>query len=53
MSSTATSEPPDLWDRYLDAPFKGRVRGFNGWVLDLRILTIPPSLLLRADEVIQ
>jgi len=30
-------EPPDLGDRYLDAPFKGRVRGFGGWVLDLRI----------------
>jgi predicted TIM-barrel fold metal-dependent hydrolase len=31
-------EPPDLWDRYIDAPFKHRApRGFADWVLDLRI----------------
>ena len=31
-------EPPDLWDRYIDAPFKGQApRGFAEWVLDLRI----------------
>ncbi|MBM3221181.1 MAG: amidohydrolase [Candidatus Rokubacteria bacterium] len=31
-------EPADLWDRYIDAPFKHQApRGFNEWVLDLRI----------------
>lgn len=31
-------EPPDLWDRYIDAPFKHQApRGFAEWVLDLRI----------------
>ena len=31
-------EPPDLWDRYIDAPFKHQApRGFMEWVLDLRI----------------
>src|ERR1041385_2257842 len=31
-------EPPDLWDRYIDAPFKHQApRGFADWVLDLRI----------------
>src|SRR5919197_203290 len=31
-------EPPDLWERYIDAPFKHQApRGFNEWVLDLRI----------------
>jgi hypothetical protein len=31
-------EPPDLWARYIDAPFKHQApRGFADWVLDLRI----------------
>src|SRR2546426_7051595 len=31
-------EPPDLWERYIDAPFKHQApRGFAEWVLDLRI----------------
>ena len=31
-------EPPDLWARYMDAPFKHQApRGFADWVLDLRI----------------
>ena len=30
-------EPADLWDEYLDAPFKGRVRGFYDFALDMRI----------------
>src|SRR5262249_11503222 len=31
-------EPPDLWERYIDAPFKHQApRGFADWVLDLRI----------------
>ncbi|PYN73194.1 MAG: BarH protein [Candidatus Rokuibacteriota bacterium] len=31
-------EPPDLWARYIDAPFKHRApRGLADWVLDLRI----------------
>src|SRR6059036_4198401 len=31
-------EPPDLWARYIDAPFKHQApRGFDDWVLDLRI----------------
>jgi uncharacterized protein len=31
-------EPPDLWPRYIDPPFKHRApRGFAEWVLDLRI----------------
>jgi hypothetical protein len=29
-------EPPDLWARYIDAPFKHQApRGFADWVLDL------------------
>src|SRR5438309_418272 len=31
-------EPPDLWERYIDAPFRHQApRGFADWVLDLRI----------------
>ena len=31
-------EPPDLWERYIDAPYKQQApRGFAEWVLDLRI----------------
>ena len=31
-------EPADLWDRYIDAPFKHQApRGFSEWVADLRI----------------
>ena len=31
-------EPPDLWERYIDAPHKHQApRGFAEWVLDLRI----------------
>ncbi len=31
-------EPPDLWGRYIDAPFKHQApRGFGDWVLDLRV----------------
>ena len=31
-------EPPDLWARYIDAPFRHQApRGFSDWVLDLRI----------------
>src|ERR1051326_3274361 len=31
-------EPPDLWERYIEAPFKHQApRGFAEWVLDLRI----------------
>jgi uncharacterized protein len=31
-------EPPDLWTRYIDAPFRHQApRGFADWVLDLRI----------------
>jgi uncharacterized protein len=31
-------EPPDLWARYIEAPFKHQApRGFSEWVLDLRI----------------
>ena len=30
-------EPPDLWDRYLEAPYKGRVRGFYEFVEDMRV----------------
>src|SRR5438552_1113007 len=31
-------EPPDLWERYIDAPFKHQApRGLSEWVLDLRI----------------
>ena len=31
-------EPPDLWERYIDAPFKHQApRGFAEYVLDLRL----------------
>ncbi len=30
-------EPADLWDRYLDPPFRGRVKGFYDFALDMRI----------------
>jgi len=31
-------EPPDLWERYIDAPFKHQApRGFAEHVLDLRL----------------
>src|SRR5207245_4953002 len=31
-------EPPDLWARYIDAPFKHQApRGLADWLLDLRI----------------
>jgi uncharacterized protein len=31
-------EPPDLWERYIDPPFRQRApRGFADWVLDLRL----------------
>lgn len=31
-------EPPDLWERYLDPPFRHCApRGFSEWVLDLRL----------------
>ena len=30
-------EPADLWERYLDPPYKGRVRGFYEFVEDMRL----------------
>ncbi len=30
-------EPADLWDRYLDEPYKGRVKGLYDFTLDMRI----------------
>src|ERR671937_220102 len=47
-------EPPDLWARYIDAPFKHRApRGFADWVLDLRIeidgKLMPADVTFSAD----
>jgi predicted TIM-barrel fold metal-dependent hydrolase len=47
-------EPPDLWARYIDAPFKHRApRGFADWVLDLRIeidgKLMPANVTFSAD----
>ena len=30
-------EPADLWDRYLEPPYKGRVKGLYDFTLDMRI----------------
>lgn len=30
-------EPPDLWEKYMDPPFKGRIKGFYEFVEDARI----------------
>src|SRR5215510_5667894 len=47
-------EPPDLWARYIDAPFKHQApRGFADWVLDLRIeidgKLMPANVTYSAD----
>ena len=47
-------EPPNLWDRYIDAPFKHQAPlGFSDWVLDLRVeidgKLMPADVTFSAD----
>ena len=47
-------EPVDLWDRYLEPPFKGRVRGFYDFALDMRIEIggqVVPTVLGTAERL--
>ena len=47
-------EPPDLWERYLEPPFKGRVRGFYEFVEDMRIEIdghVMPTLLATEERL--
>ena len=46
-------EPADLWDRYLAPPYRGRVRGFYEFALDMRIEVdgkVMPTVLATAER---
>ena len=47
-------EPADLWDRYLDSPFKGRVKGFYEFTEDMRLEidgNVLPTVLATAERL--
>ena len=46
-------EPPDLWERYIDPPFKGRVQGFYEFTEDMRLEIdgkMMPTVLATAER---
>ena len=46
-------EPADLWERYMDPPFKGRVRGFYEFTEDMRLEIdgkVMPTVLATAER---
>ena len=46
-------EPADLWDRYMDAPYTGRVKGFYEFVEDMRVSIdgeVVPKVLATAER---
>ena len=47
-------EPADLWERYMDPPYKGRVRGLYEFTLDMRIEidgVVVPTVLGTEDRL--
>ena len=47
-------EPADLWERYLEPPYKGRVRGFYDFVEDMRLEIdgkVLPTVLVTEERL--